>query len=154
MRTLGVMLLATAVACGGPSGPDESEVTLKTSANSYSWNAPGGFSATLVNTSGQRLYSNVGDGFGGSVQQTLFVAQGTDAAFEREIVAGTWAPVAAGILIEGSRIVELQAGGRFTLTGIPTDPVDGTYRVRFRYFSSPDRSGPASEVLSNTFTFR
>lgn len=160
MRMFLTILVAATTAClaDGPDlrfGPDAGALTVTTSAAEYTLvGNPGGIVATLSNQSGVTLYSNIGDGFGGPLQDNLFIATGTDAVLQRETAPGTWVTVEVGTLIEGSRTVALAAGRQYQLSGGPIAPVAGTHRIRVRFFGSPDRAGTPLEAISNTFIVR
>lgn len=161
MRLPLLLLLFATTACAADPvsyefAPDDPEIALLTTASAYTWTrlAEDGVNATLVNRSNSPFYARIGDGFSGPVQENLYIATGTDAVFQREVAPGTWVTVEVGTLIEGSRTIVLAGGGQFALSGVPTNHVDGTYRIRLRYYAAPDRSGTAREAVSPGFTIR
>jgi hypothetical protein len=85
----------------------------------------------------------------------VFIALGTDAAVER-LDGNSWSEMPTGVLVEGSKVVVLKAGGRYELRGNIADPrKTGTMRIRLRYYTAPNTGGLSPMVdYSNAFTVR
>ena len=136
-------------------------LAITTSKSVYGWDevsfAGEGVRATVVNTGGRDYYANIGDAFNGaSDQPTVFIALGTDAAVERLTGTSTWTTLPTGVLVEGSKVVRLRAGGHYQLRGNLSEPrAVGTMRVRLRYYTAANAAGLQPLVdYSAPFTVR
>ncbi|MBC7896965.1 MAG: hypothetical protein H7066_16220 [Cytophagaceae bacterium] len=112
-----------------------------------------GIQATISNPSGRAYYARIGDAFNAATEQSpVFIALGTDAAIERQGNDGTWSVMPTGILVEGSKVVTIKAGGSYELRGNLSEPRQvGTMRIRLRYFTTTDATGTAMTDYSPAF---
>ena len=82
----------------------------------------------------------------------MFIALGTDAAIERQGSDGAWSVMPTGVLVEGSKVVTLKAGGSYELRGNLSEPRQvGTMRIRLRYFTAIDGTGTPMTDYSAPF---
>jgi hypothetical protein len=165
-----VALAAVLAGCGtndttaphlGRPGGASNVLTITTSKSVYTWDEASfggpGVRATVVNPSARDYFANIGDAFNGALDQPdVFIALGTDAAVERLEASGAWSVLPTGVLVEGSRVVKLRAGGSYQLRGNLSEPrTVGTMRVRLRYYTAADTAGLQPMVdYSAPFTVR
>lgn len=169
-RRPALLLLAVLTACGSsvdalstvsPGGINSAgganAITIALRKTSYGWEESSfngdGVLATITNPGLRDYYSRIGDGFNSAVEQSpVFIALGTDAAIERLNTDGTWSVMPTGVLVEGTKVVKLKAGGSYELRGNLSEPRQvGTMRIRLRYFTTTDATGTPMTDYSPTF---
>ena len=101
------------------------------------YNYYGILTAKLRNTTQDTFYSNIGDGFIGSMdQEVLILAYKTDGFFEFENISETWESVEQGRLFEGSKVIRILPGKEYELQAsalIDSNNI-GKYRLRLNYY--------------------
>lgn len=132
-------------------------ITISLRKSSYGWEESSfngtGILATISNPNGRPYHARIGDAFNAAAEQSpVYIALGTDAAIERQNTDGTWSVMPTGVLVEGSKVVTLRAGGTYELRGNLSEPRQvGTMRIRLRYFTTTDATGTAMTDYSAPF---
>ena len=150
----------TVVAPGPADASDGSNILeITTSKTTYSWDevATGsGIMATVANPDTHDYFAMIGDGFNSSMDQpTTFIAVGTEATVERRNRDGSWSALGTNYLIEGTRLVAIREGGRYSLRGHLTEPRQlGTMRIRLRYHASSEPDAATFTDYSAPFRVR
>jgi hypothetical protein len=112
-----------------------------------------GVRATLGNTADQPFYSRIGDAFNGAAEQSpLFVANGSDAALERE-QGSDWIAVTGMQLVEGVKVVTLRPGKTYELIAQSSAAAAGRYRITIVYREAPTAEA-TRRVTSAVFDVR
>lgn len=165
-----LLLLSFLAACGSSvdvlsvGAPDgittsgaSNAITINLRKSTYGWEESSfngnGVIATISNPTGRAYYARIGDAFNSAAEQSpVFIALGTDAAIEKQDTNGTWTVMPTGVLVEGSKVVTIKAGGSYELRGNLSEPRQvGTMRIRLRYFTTTDATGTAMVDYSPTF---
>jgi hypothetical protein len=156
-------IAALMAACSGGNGglevtPQTTELQVSVEKSSYARSdlditAGGtGVRGTIRNVGERVLYSNVGDGFNGSLDQDpVHVSNGSDGALERA-EGSQWVTVAGAQMIEGTRVVAFRPGRSYTVIAYAGGAVPaGTYRLSIRVRESVDAQQPSARVSSTPF---
>ena len=111
-------------------------------------------SATVINTSTDTFYTNMGDFYGGIDQDNLLIAKGNDGYFEASTEKNSWEQLPLPLLIEGSKIIRILPSKKYILmaSAFLDSSNFGRCRLRINYYKAYSKSGvdPLTDI-SNTF---
>ncbi|MEE9430267.1 MAG: hypothetical protein V3V16_04455 [Melioribacteraceae bacterium] len=96
-------------------------------------------SGTLLNSTQDTFYSNLGDAFNSNFdQENLTIAYQTDGYFEYKLIDKTWKNIEQFRLIEGSKIIRLLPGVEYKISAsaiVDTNKL-GEHRIRINYYKN------------------
>ncbi|MBU0558744.1 MAG: hypothetical protein KJ799_11460 [Bacteroidetes bacterium] len=112
--------------------------------------------ATVLNTSQDTFYSDLGDGFlAGIDHDNLLIAKGTDGYIEKNISDNNWKQLDRLMLYEGSKVIRILPAMKYNLhaTSIVDSNSYGKCRVRIDYYKKYSKTEVDTlRDTSNTFS--
>lgn len=111
--------------------------------------------ANLTNLSGEIFYAKLGDGYlVGMDHEKLLIAAGNDGYFEKK-TSDSWKQLNRGVLFEGSKIIRILPGEKYSLQGtayIDSNTV-GIFRLRINYYRTyGEGTTDTLKDISNNFS--
>jgi hypothetical protein len=167
-----VILMFNTISCmrdkntvdSSPINEGNGKLSMKTDKDIYSWQQGESeliiiVQGTLENRAESTYYSKIGDGFGPSEQDQLFIAENSSGRIEKYNKSdNSWYEInIAGLLIEGSRFVPLKPSNVYSIYAYlyinKNNEEKGKYRLRIAYYgnSNPGDDETPFRDYSNSF---
>ena len=139
-------------------------LSIRTQKSEYTWGpydlgSSRQIEAIFLNNSKETYYARLGDRFNSDIDQAdLFVAEGSNGFIEKFELDGSWRFMPRGVLIEGTRFVELRPEKSYRLfTYLPWQEKEtGNFRIKLEYYHQIDPPPDANPLIdySNIFSIK